>query len=59
MGVRYDIEKQHFVFDFKHDGQEDIISLTGKGYEVTASVNVSIMDMNLLAAWTAAYAAPS
>lgn len=36
MGVRYDIEKQHFVFDFKHDGQEDIISLTGKGYEVTA-----------------------
>lgn len=36
MGVRYDIENQHFVFDFKHDGKEDIISLTGKGYEVTA-----------------------
>ncbi len=36
MGVRYDIENQHFVFDFKHDGTEDIISLTGKGYEVTA-----------------------
>lgn len=36
MGVRYDIENQHFVFDFKHDGKKDIISLTGKGYEVTA-----------------------
>ena len=36
MGVRYDIENQHFVFDFKHDGKEDIISLTGSGYEVTA-----------------------
>ena len=36
MGVRYDIERQHFVFDFMHDGKEDIISLTGKGYEVTA-----------------------
>ena len=36
MGVRYDSEKQRFVFDFEHDGQEDIVSLTGNGYEVEA-----------------------
>ena len=36
MGVRYDIENQNFVFDFKHDGREDVISLTGKIHEVTA-----------------------
>lgn len=36
MGVRYDIENQHFEFDFKHDGREYIISLTEKIHEVTA-----------------------
>ena len=36
MGVKYDIENQNFVFDFKHDGREDVISLTGKIHEVTA-----------------------
>ena len=36
MGVRYDSEMQRFVFDFEHDGAEDIISLTGNGYEVEA-----------------------
>ena len=36
MGVRYDSEMQRFVFDFEHDGVEDIVSLTGNGYEVEA-----------------------
>ena len=36
MGVRYDSEKQQFVFDFEHDGVDDIVSLTGNGYEVEA-----------------------
>ena len=36
MGVRFDSEKNCFVFDFEHDGQNDIIQLTGCGYEVTA-----------------------
>lgn len=36
MGVTYDNKEQRFVFDFKHDGAEDIISLTGRGYQVEA-----------------------
>ena len=36
MGVRYDSNTQRFVFDFEHDGAEDIVSLTGNGYEVEA-----------------------
>ena len=36
MGVTFDIEEQKFVFDFEHDGIEDIVSLTGNGYEVEA-----------------------
>lgn len=36
MGVRYDSEKQRFVFDFEHDGAEDIVNLTGNGYQVEA-----------------------
>ena len=36
MGVRYDSEKQQFVFDFEHDGVDDIVSLTGSGYQVEA-----------------------
>jgi len=36
MGVRFDEEKNCFVLDFEHDGQHDIIRLTGSGYEVTA-----------------------
>lgn len=36
MGVRYDSELQRFVFDFEHDGAEDIVSLTGDGYQVEA-----------------------
>ncbi len=31
MGVRFDSEQQRFVFDFEHDGQDDIVSLTGEG----------------------------
>ena len=36
MGVTFDQEKKEFIFDFKHDGAEDIVSLTGDGYQVTA-----------------------
>ena len=36
MGVRFDNEEQRFVFDFEHDGAEDIVSLTGDGYQVEA-----------------------
>ncbi len=36
MGVIFDSEKQMFVFDFEHDGEEDIINLTGDGYQVKA-----------------------
>ena len=36
MGVRYDSERQCFVFDFEHDGVGDIVSLTGGGYQVEA-----------------------
>ena len=36
MGVTYDNEEQRFVFDFEHDGTEDIVSLTGDGYQVEA-----------------------
>ena len=36
MGVRFDNEEQRFVFDFEHDGSEDIVSLTGDGYQVEA-----------------------
>ena len=36
MGVTFDSGKQMFVFDFEHDGTEDIINLTGDGYQVKA-----------------------
>ena len=36
MGVTFDNEKQMFVFDFEHDGAEDIVNLTGEGYQVRA-----------------------
>ena len=36
MGVKFDSEQQRFVFDFEHDGQGDIVSLTGEGYQVEA-----------------------
>lgn len=36
MGVTYDIQEKMFVFDFEHDGKEDIVSLTGSGYQVEA-----------------------
>lgn len=36
MGVTYNSEEQAFVFDFEHDGKEDIVSLTGDGYQVEA-----------------------
>ena len=36
MGVTFDNEEKKFVFDFEHDGAEDIVSLTGNGYQVEA-----------------------
>jgi predicted amidophosphoribosyltransferase len=36
MGITYNQEEKKFVFDFQHDGKEDIISLTGAGYQVEA-----------------------
>lgn len=36
MGVTYNSEQNQFLFDFEHDGQNDIIKLTGSGYDVTA-----------------------
>ena len=36
MGVTFDDTEKKFVFDFEHDGAEDIVSLTGNGYQVEA-----------------------
>lgn len=36
MGITFDNELQRFVFDFEHDGKDDIVSLTGTGYQVEA-----------------------
>ena len=36
MGVTFDETEKKFVFDFEHDGAEDIVSLTGDGYQVEA-----------------------
>lgn len=36
MGITFNNEKQCFEFDFEHDGQNDIITLTGSGYQVEA-----------------------
>ena len=36
MGVTFDDTTKKFVFDFEHDGAEDIVSLTSNGYQVKA-----------------------
>lgn len=36
MGVTFDNKEHRFVFDFEHDGMDDIVSLTGDGYQVEA-----------------------
>ena len=36
MGVTFDDTEKKFVFDFEHDGAEDIVSLTCNGYQVEA-----------------------
>lgn len=36
MGITFDNELQRFVFDFGHDGRDDIVSLRGTGYQVEA-----------------------
>ena len=36
MGVTFDDTEKKFVFDFEHDGGDDIVSLTGNGYQVEA-----------------------
>lgn len=46
MGITFDKEKQLFVLDFEHDGADDIVSLTGSGYQVEAFGNASTMVMS-------------
>ena len=36
MGVTYDKEQDRFIFNFEHDGIDDIVSLTGHGYQMEA-----------------------
>jgi len=36
MGVTFNQKEQQFVFDFEHDGKDDIVSLTGNGFQVEA-----------------------
>ena len=36
MGVTFDNSEERFVFDFEHDGTDDIVSLTGEGYQMEA-----------------------
>ncbi len=36
MGITFDREQQKFHFDFEHDGTNDIVTLTGSGYQVEA-----------------------
>ena len=36
MGITFVDTEKKFVFDFEHDGAEDIVSLTGNGYQVEA-----------------------
>lgn len=36
MGITFDKEQKEFTFDFEHDGTEDIVYLTGNGYQVEA-----------------------
>ena len=36
MGVTFNDTEKKFVFDFEHDGAEDVVSLTGNGYQVEA-----------------------
>lgn len=36
MEITYNAEEERFDFDFLHDGQNDIISLTGSGYNIEA-----------------------
>ena len=36
MGITFDSTEQTFVFDFEHDGTDDIVTLTGNGYQIEA-----------------------
>lgn len=36
MGITFNCESKTFQFDFEHDGIDDIVSLTGRGYDVEA-----------------------
>jgi hypothetical protein len=36
MGVTFNQKEEQFVFDFEYDGKDDIVSLTGNGYQVEA-----------------------
>ena len=55
MGVTYDETEKKFVFDFEHDGAEDVVSLTGEGYQVEAFIISSAMVMNSLSKWKVQY----
>jgi hypothetical protein len=35
-GITFDDTEKKFVFDFEHDGAEDIVSLTGSDYQIEA-----------------------
>ena len=59
MGVTYDNEKQMFVFDFEHDGVEDIVKLTGDGYQVEDLESASTMAMSSPNRWIAVSVARS
>ena len=55
MGVTFDDTEKKFVFDFEHDGAEDVVSLTGEGYQVEAFIISSAMVMNSLSRWKVLY----
>lgn len=40
MGVTFDDSEKKFVFDFEHDGAEDIVSLTGDGYNDDNNITI-------------------
>ena len=51
MGVTFDDTEKKFVFDFEHDGAEDIVSLTGMAIKLRHLASASTMVMNSLSKW--------
>ena len=52
MGVTYDKEKNVFLFNFEHDGKDDIVKLTGNGYKVEAYVIAAPSEFSSLNIYT-------